>query len=111
MRQDGKPGWSDREIILTAGVDYDTTNANFDLTYESDQGIAAILSGIHTPFAGPEYSITITMPRCQLQQHPDPPINDKADILQTLSLRPIRSVADTSSDEILIAVVSTETGV
>ena len=111
VRQDGKPGRSDREIILTAGVDYDTTNANFDLTYESDQVIAAILSGIHTPFAGPEYSITITMPRCQLQQHPDPPINDKADILQTLSLRPIRSVADTSSDEILIAVVSTETGV
>jgi len=99
----------DREISLTASVDYDTVNANFDLKYESDQVVAAVLTGVRKPYAGPEYSYTITMPRCQFTAFPDPEVTDMGDMRQELSLRPIRATAGaTTSNEVNIVIVSTE---
>ena len=101
----------DRVISLTTAIDYDTTNDNFDLIYDSDQVLAATLSRVHMPFAGPESSITITMPRVQITAPPDPELATPADLLQTLNLRPIRSSGASSSDEVSIEVVSTESGI
>jgi len=101
----------DREISLTTAVDFDTTNDNFDLIYDSDQVMTATLTGIHKPYAGPESGITITMPRTQLTAPPDPGIETAADLLQALIIRPIRSVGASSSDEVSIEVVSTEASI
>lgn len=101
----------DREISLTGTVDYEAVadgGVDFDAKYYGNVPIATILSAVSLPYAGPEYSLTLTMDRCQLTAHPDPEVGGQADILQNLALRPIRSVGASSSDECTLTIVSTE---
>ncbi len=101
----------DREIGMTCAVDYEAVadgGVDFDDKYYGDVPIAVILSAIRKPYAGPEYSIQLTMQRCQLIAHPDPEVSAAADITQELSFRPIRSVGASISNEVSLQIVSTE---
>lgn len=101
----------DREISMTCAVDYEVVadgGVNFDDKYYGDVPIAVILSAIRKPYAGPEYSIQLTMSRCQLTAHPDPEVAAAADITQELAFRPIRSIGASSSNEVSLQIVSTE---
>jgi len=102
----------DREISLSCTVDYETVadgGVNFDDKFYGDVPIAVILSMVSKPYAGAEYTFSLTMPRCQLTAFPDAEVGGPADMLQTLSLRPIRTVGASSSDEISsLVITSTE---
>ena len=102
----------DREISLSCTVDYEAVadgGVNFDDKFYGDIPIAVILSMVSKPYAGPEYTMQLTMPRCQLTAFPDAEVGGPADMLQTLNFRPIRTVGASSSDEVSsLVITSTE---
>jgi len=102
----------DREISLSCTVDYEAVadgGVNFDAKFYGDIPIALILSMVSKPFAGPELTYQLTMPRCQLTAFPDTEVGGPADMLQTLNLRPIRTVGASSSNEMSsLVITSTE---
>ncbi|MBC8229239.1 hypothetical protein H8E77_06810 [bacterium] len=101
----------DRDISFTCAVDYEAVadgGVNFDDKYYGDVPIAVIFSAVSKPYAGPEYTISLSLPRCQLIAHSDPEVGGQGDLLQTLTLRPIRTVGATTSDEAVLTIVSTE---
>lgn len=101
----------DREIAVTSAIDYEAVaDGGLDLSakYRGNVPLAVIWSAVSKPYAGPEYSINMSHPRCQLTANPDPEIGGPADILQPISLRPIRTVGASSSNECTLTIVSTE---
>jgi len=102
----------DREISLSCTIDYEAVadgGVNFDDKFYGDIPIALILSMVSKPYSGPEFTVQITMPRCQLTAFPDAEVGGPADMLQTLNFRPIRTVGASSSDEVSsLVIVSTE---
>lgn len=111
VRTEPKPTRQDlRETSLVVTVDYDTTNPDYDLYVYNNQVVQAKILAYRLPFEGPEYSIQIDMPRCQIKAFPDPEVADFSELVQELSLEPIRSAAASSSDEILVTLVNLEAG-
>lgn len=107
VRTEPKPTRSDnRDIALTVSVDYDTVNPDFDAKFYADTDIKAVLYARSVPYAGPELTFEIELPRCQLTQFPDPDIGDYAQVMQELALRPIRTAGASSSDEVKVTIVS-----
>lgn len=101
----------DREIAVTSAIDFEAVaDGGLDLSakFRGNVPLAVIWSAVAKPYAGPEYSISMSHPRCQLTANPDPEIGGPADILQSLSLRPIRTVGASSSNECTLTIVSTE---
>ena len=45
----------DREITVTAEIDYDSTNPNYDMKFETGEVYAVNIQAVCLPYAGPEY--------------------------------------------------------
>lgn len=99
-----------REVSLVATIDYDTVNSDYDLKMLHNQVIQAKLLAYHKPYAGAEYSVQLDFPRCQITAFPDPDVSDFSQVVQELSLNPIRSASATGSDEVTVTLVNKETG-
>ena len=56
---------------------------------------------------GAKRSITITMPRAELTDFPDPEEGDYLETLSSLNFRPIRSVGASTSDEVVVVIEDT----
>lgn len=111
VRTPPKPVRTDfRDISLLATIDYDTTNADYDLKMLHNQVIQAKLLAYYKPHEGAEYSIQFDFPRCQIKAFPDPDVSDFSQVVQELSLNPIRSISPTCSDEVKLTLVCKETG-
>jgi len=88
-----------RDLSLTVGIDYDTTNADFDAKMLTSQKVAAILYAYRKPYASAEYMLKISLPRCEVRAFPDPSVTDFPEVIQELQLRPIRTAGAVASDE------------
>ena len=99
-----------REVSLVATIDYDTVNSDYDLKMLNNQVMQAKLVAYHKPYAGPEYSIQLDFPRCQITAFPDPDVSDFSQVAQELSLNAIRSEGASSSDEVKVTLVNRESG-
>ena len=89
-----------RAEILTFGVDYNETQNDWDVVFESGAKVEDVyIYAYYKPFAGAEYSITWSLPRCQINNFPKKPVDNFANLLQEISLTPLRSVGATSPDE------------
>jgi hypothetical protein len=97
-----------RESVLTVGIDYDTVNADFDAKALANGEVDIDLIGVCSPYAGPEYSFTISMPRCQIPDFPDPDVNNFGEVIQELTFRSIRTAIATTSDELVFTLQNTK---
>ena len=94
-----------RDIKFTYSIDWDTSNNDYDEDVYNNDVVRADYWAYYTPYGGPEYSIHISMPRCQFVNFPTREISDFTQQLQEITLEPIRTVGATSSDELTITVV------
>lgn len=91
-----------RNFSLTVGIDYNTSYNIFDYYFLNTLELSAKLKCFRKPGAGAEYSIEINIPRCQITTFPDPAVTDYAEIVQELTLRPLRTLGATTSDELSV---------
>lgn len=94
-----------RDIKFTYAIDWDTDNNDYDEDVYNNDVVQADYWAYYTPYGGPEYSIHISMPRCQFVNFPTREISDFTQQLQEITLEPIRTVGATSSDELTMTVV------
>jgi hypothetical protein len=94
-----------RDIKFTYAIDWDTSNNDYDADVYNNDVVRADYWAYYMPYGGPEYSIHISMPRCQFVNFPTREISDFTQQLQEITLEPIRTVGATSSDELTITVV------
>lgn len=99
-----------REITLTVGIDYADNTYDVKMLENIDVE-TVVLYGYSKPYAGPEYSFSFSLPRCQIGASVDPPVTDYPEIIQTLQLRPIRTVGATGSDEVTATIIALEAAV
>ncbi len=97
----------DREISLAVGVDYNTTNPDFDAEFLCNSELALIFYAESLECSGAKRSITITMPRAELIDFPDPEEGDYLETIANLNFRPIRTVGASDSDEVVIVIEDT----
>lgn len=97
----------DREISLAVEVDYNTTNPDFDADFLCNSEFALVFYAESLQCLGAKRSITITMPRAELIDFPDPEEGDFLETLSSLNFRPIRSVGASSSDEVVVVIEDT----
>ena len=96
---------ANRVITINPGVDYDTINPDWDMKFEDMISMVGIVSAFRRPFAGPELSIQVDCPNLQMANPPDPDVSNYMEILSSLTLRALRSVGATTSDEIKVTIV------
>lgn len=97
----------DREISLAVEVDYNTTNPDFDADFLCNSEFALVFYAESLQCLGAKRSITITMPRAELIDFPDPEEGDYLETLSSLNFRPIRSVGASTSDEVVVVIEDT----
>lgn len=97
----------DREISLAVEVDYNTTNPDFDSDFLCNSEFALVFYAESLECLGAKRSITITMPRAELIDFPDPEEGNYLETLSSLNFRPIRSVAAAISDEVVVVIEDT----
>lgn len=97
----------DREISLAVGVDYNTTNPDFDSDFLCNSELALVFYAESLQCLGAKRSITITMPRAELTDFPDPEEGDYLETISQLNFRPIRSVGASTSDEVVVVIEDT----
>ena len=96
---------NNRVITMNPGVDYDTTNPDWDLKFENMVSMVGIVTAFRKPYAGPELSIQFDYPNLQMANPPDPDVSNYMEILSSLNLRALRSVGATTSDEVKVTIV------
>lgn len=105
---------SNRLLEVTPEIDYNalgiTTNKDFDAVFEFDEQVSAKIYFVRRPYEGPEYVFWLYFPRCELVRPPARAVDDYSEVMQTLALRPIRSIGTTYSDEVRLNIVSPEDG-
>jgi hypothetical protein len=94
---------------FTFAIDYDSSNNDWDVDAMNNEVVDGDYWAYKKPYGGAEYSLHISLPRCQFG-FPSKSISDFSQQIQEISLEPIRTVGATSSDEIEITYVSTEAG-
>ena len=97
----------DREISLAVGVDYNTTNPDFDADFLCNSEFALVFYAESLECLGAKRSLTINMPRAELTDFPDPEEGDYLETLSQLNFRPIRSVGASTSDEVEVVIEDT----
>ena len=93
-----------RNYGMRIGIDYSTTENDWDPFFLSTKEVAAKVTCYRLPYAGAEYKMVITMPRCQITSFPDPAVSDYSEIIQDINLRPIRTVGASTSDEMTVVI-------
>ncbi len=94
---------------FTFAIDYDSSNNDWDVDAMNNEVVDADYYAYKKPYGGAEYSIHISLPRCQYG-FPSKSISDFSQQIQEISLEPIRTVGASTSDEIEVTLVSTEAG-
>jgi len=96
-----------RDPVFTFAIDYDSDNDGWETKALYGIPIDADFWAYCKPYAGPELSIHISLPNCELVNVPDRPLNSFEEHLQTIQLRPLRTSSATTSDEIEVDLVCT----
>lgn len=94
-----------RDETVVFGIDYNADQNDWDTKFEAGQMIEDVyIRSYCKPYAGPEYSVIFSLPLCKLNKFPDPTVSDFANLLQEISITPLRSLGATSSDEQTITI-------
>jgi len=99
-----------RNYSLRVGIDYSTTENDWDPKFMGNAEVGAKVICYRTPYADAEYKIEFNLPRCQITSFPDPAVSDYSEIIQDINLRPIRSLAAVASDELSVVLTCLQSG-
>ncbi len=100
-----------REITLGVSVDYESATLQYVQKHLNLDDIVASFMMESVESDGCLKRITIDMPRCVMDVYPAVEASDFSQVLQPLSLRPIRTIGAVAADELTITVESIEAAV
>jgi hypothetical protein len=109
-RTNPKPVRNARRIeTLVFQIDYDSTSNDWDGKFESGQTVEDVfVYAYRKPYAGPEYSVKISLPLCKINAYPDPSVDNFANLLQEISLTPLRVATTPDEQTVTIKCLASE---